>query len=126
VGGHRHSILLVEDEAGTRESLGVLLEQAGHSVLRVLNCKEALAALRGFRSCAILLDLAMPEKDGFEFRRRQLLDAQLAKVPVLVVSAGSYRQEAEARKLGMHAFFRKPMNLSAFTTVLHRACSRLT
>ena len=51
---------------------------------------EALALLAsGLRPAVILLDLHMPNVDGWEFRKRQLQDAALAEIPVAVVSAAS-------------------------------------
>ena len=122
---HRHSILLVEEEADIREPVGWPLEHAGYNVLGVSQGREALAALRGgFRPCAILLDLAMPEMDGFEFRRQQLEDPTLAGIPV-VVSSGGYVNETEVRKLGL-TFLRKPMDFDTCMAAIHRACDRLT
>jgi CheY-like chemotaxis protein len=73
--GHQHSVLLAEDDSDTRESLVAFLEHAGSNVLAVSHGRDALAALRGgFRPCVILLDLAMPDMDGWQFRRTQLAD----------------------------------------------------
>ena len=85
--------------------------------------REALDVLAGgLRPCAIVLDLVMPEMDGFAFRRAQLADPQLAAIPVLLGSGAGYVNEAKARKLGMRVFFRKPMDLDAFTRALQEHC----
>jgi CheY-like chemotaxis protein len=124
---HRHSLLLVEDDAEIREPATALLEDTGYNVLNVSHGRQALAALRGgFRPCAILLDLAMPEMDGLEFRRHQLADSELAAIPVVVVSSGGYDREMGARQLGLTTFLRKPMDLNACIAAVHRACARLT
>jgi two-component system, chemotaxis family, chemotaxis protein CheY len=112
---HRHGFLLVDDDADTREALLILLEGEGYEGFGAANGREALDLLRrGFRPCMILLDLAMPEMDGLGFRRAQLSDPELAAIPVVVVSAGASSKEAEARRLGMATFLRKPMDLEAF------------
>jgi CheY-like chemotaxis protein len=120
---HRHTVLIVDDDAMMRDALAALIEQRGYNAVAVDGGQEALKVLRGgLRPCAILLDLVMPLMSGFAFRRAQLADPQLAAIPVLVVSGGGYVNEAKARKLGMRVFFRKPMDLDAFTRALHEHC----
>src|SRR5689334_1568939 len=83
---HRHSILLVEDDYDTRGALVLLIEHLGMEVVEALNGREALDRLRGgFRPCLVLLDMAMPDMDGVEFRRAQLADPALAAIPVAVL-----------------------------------------
>ena len=120
---HRHTVLIVDDDPMMREALAVLIEQRGYHAVGVGSGREALNVLTGgLRPCAILLDLVMPEMDGFVFRRAQLADPQLAAIPVLVVSGVGYVNETKARKFGMTVFFRKPMDLDAFTRTLHDHC----
>ena len=73
----------------------------------------------GLRPCLIVLDMAMPEMDGFEFRRQRMADPTLAELPVAVMSGGGWATDADARKLGLTLFFRKPVEpaelLRAFT-----------
>lgn len=120
---HRHGVLLVEDDADTRDALLALLEGSGYEVTVADNGRRALAALRmGLRPCVILLDLAMPVMDGFAFRRSQLDDPDLAAIPVLVVSGGGWANETDARRLGMATFFRKPMDVDAFFAAVAESC----
>lgn len=59
------SILLVDDDADSRELLGELLRAQGHDVYLSQNGKEALSMLPGLpRPCTVLLDLNMPEMGG--------------------------------------------------------------
>jgi CheY-like chemotaxis protein len=122
---HRHGILLAEDDADTRDAMLALLEHEGYEATAVCNGREALDILHeGFRPCVILLDLAMPEMDGFEFRRHQVADPDLATIPVFVVSAGAYTKEYEARRMGLETFFRKPMDMATFMAAVPRHCQR--
>ena len=119
-GTHRHAVLVVEDDHDTREAFTLLAASVGLDVLAVENGRAALRTLRdGLRPCLIVLDMAMPEMDGFEFRRQQLADPTLAKLPVAVMSGGGWATEADARKLGLTLFLRKPVEpaelLRAFT-----------
>ena len=120
---HRHTVLVIDDDDMMRDALATLIEQRGYNAVAVGSGREGLNLLKGgLRPCAILLDLVMPLMDGFAFRRAQLADPQLAAIPVLVVSGAAAVNAAKARKLGMTVFFRKPMDLDAFTRALHEHC----
>jgi CheY-like chemotaxis protein len=86
---HRPSVLVVEDDQDMRDIELQLLELHGWLAHSASDGVEALEALRRHRPSLILLDLAMPRMDGFEFRKRQraLPDERLANVPIVVVSA---------------------------------------
>src|SRR5204862_830945 len=122
---HRHGVLVVEDDADTRESTIAVLEHEAYDAIAVCNGREALDLLRqGFRPCVILLDLAMPEMNGYEFREAQRSDPELSSIPVFVVSAASYAKEADARRAGLETFFRKPLEIDAFMAAVRRHCQR--
>jgi CheY-like chemotaxis protein len=109
-GDHRHSVLIVEDDYDTRESIVDLVHAVGLNAVAADNGRAALQLLRdGFRPCLIVLDMAMPDMDGFTFRREQLADPTIADVPVAVMSGGGWAVEADARKLGLMVFLRKPV-----------------
>jgi two-component system response regulator MprA len=79
---------VIEDEPDLRDLLRILLEMEGYHVVCAANGIEALARLEADpRAGVILLDLAMPVMDGFTFRMRMLADPQLARIPVILVSA---------------------------------------
>jgi CheY-like chemotaxis protein len=80
-------VLVVDDDAGQRQLLRRMLEPEGFTVVEAENGRAALARLQEMRPTAILLDLMMPEMDGFEFvaecRRRESWRA----IPIVVVTA---------------------------------------
>ncbi|HKX02301.1 MAG TPA: GAF domain-containing protein, partial [Methylomirabilota bacterium] len=80
-------VLVVDDDAGQRQLLRRMLEPEGFTVVEAENGRAALARLQEIRPTAILLDLMMPEMDGFEFvaecRRRESWRA----IPIVVVTA---------------------------------------
>ncbi|HXM46162.1 MAG TPA: response regulator [Bryobacteraceae bacterium] len=80
-------VLVVDDEAGTRELLKEMLESDGYIPVLAANGKEALEALAQISVSAILLDLIMPEMDGFELLLRMKEDPGLRNIPVLVLTA---------------------------------------
>ena len=80
-------VLVVDDEAGTCELLKEMLESDGYIPVLAANGNEALEALAHISVSAILLDLIMPEMDGFEMLLRMKEDPGLRNIPVLVLTA---------------------------------------
>ena len=81
-------ILVVEDEVDARSALVDILELSGYRAAPAGNGREALDYLRkSSRPSLIILDLLMPEMDGWQFRTEQKKDASLASVPVVVITA---------------------------------------
>jgi CheY-like chemotaxis protein len=116
-------ILLVEDDAGAREALSEILREEGFDVTAAANGREALERLRaGERPCVILLDLVMPVMDGWEFRQRQLREATLAPIPVVVLTATT-GDGPEAVDPG--DVLRKPIDFDALLARVERHCSQV-
>jgi CheY-like chemotaxis protein len=108
-------ILVVEDDQEIRYCLSELLEEEGYQVRSVANGQEALAYLRAAHQPPrlILLDLAMPVMDGWQFRSEQKRDPALAKIPVVVVAAASKRG-TQVADVEAEAFVPKPLDLDHF------------
>ena len=81
-------IAVVDDDTDLRETLGELLFEEGYEAQLFENGRKALDFLRsGGRPKLILLDLMMPEMNGWQFREEQLKDAALRDIPVVVMTA---------------------------------------
>ncbi|MDO8430776.1 MAG: response regulator [Candidatus Binatus sp.] len=90
VGSSGRRILVVEDDADAREALVDILEVSGYEVVPAENGKKALEYLKASSPPSLIIrDLLMPEMDGWEFRARQRENPELARVPVVVVTAFS-------------------------------------
>src|SRR4051794_9814888 len=88
-------VLIVEDDEDLREMMAQMLNIEGFSTATASNGREALDYLHSTRRPnVILLDLMMPVMDGWEFRRQQQADPQIAPVPVIVLSALDQRRAA--------------------------------
>jgi adenylate cyclase len=83
----RGRLLVVDDNKEGRELLQTLLEQLGHSAATAASGQEALARLTREPFDLILLDVMMPEMDGFAVLERLKADESLRHIPVLMVSA---------------------------------------
>jgi CheY-like chemotaxis protein len=88
-------VLVIEDDLGTRKGVQEILEGEGFVVEGAADGEEALRYLReNAPPVFILLDLAMPGMTGWEFRREQLEDPDLRRIPVVVMT--SYEEYDEA------------------------------
>src|SRR5262245_53708981 len=84
-------ILVVDDNDACRNTLKTVLECRGYEVVCANDGQEALNYLRsGLRPSIILLDLEMPDMNGFEFRAIQREEEALRGIPVILVSGESY------------------------------------
>ena len=105
-------VLIVEDSENSAATLEIaLLGIPGLSVLLASSAMEALQILGGEGSSvgAIVTDLNMPRMDGFELIRRVRENRNLARTPIVVVSADSDPATPErVAQLGVSAFFPKP------------------
>jgi CheY-like chemotaxis protein len=114
------TVLVVDDDPDLRDAIASLLEDVGHRVLTASNGLEAIRKLRETRPSVVLLDLMMPESDGYDFRRRQLADPTLADIPVVAMTA-SGRAEGRIDEIAPAAFVREPFEFDGLLEILHRA-----
>jgi CheY-like chemotaxis protein len=82
-------ILVVEDDADTREALSEILDCAGYSVALAENGLRALESVQRDLPALILLDLSMPVMDGLTLLSNLRKRSELANVPVIVMSANA-------------------------------------
>ena len=113
----KRRVLLVDDEVDQAVALGKLIELEGHDTMVVHSAAAALEAARDFAPEVALLDIGMPDMDGFELARR--LRAEQAGRPLLLVAVTGYGQDA-ARfdAAGFDAHLLKPLRLDALRELL--------
>jgi len=112
-------VLIVDDEAETRTVLREFLEQAGYASAEAANGLEALAQAERLLPHAILLDIRMPDLDGFEVCRRLKANPGTKLIPVIVVTA--VQNDALNRlayEVGALACIVKPFRLEALLTTV--------
>jgi CheY-like chemotaxis protein len=103
------SILVVDDDADIRHSLTEILVDEGYAALTAGNGSEALSLIRANHAPSlIVLDLMMPVMDGYEFLAEQKRDEDLARIPVVVVTADVRKRPEE---LGVAAVVAKPFSV---------------
>jgi hypothetical protein len=94
------SVLVVEDDAPTRELLVRVLEKRGWRVAEARNGREALDAVARLEPRLVLLDLMMPEMDGFEFLESIRRTEMGRSIPVIVLTAKTLTEEDRRRLNG--------------------------
>ena len=115
-------ILIVEDDSALREALAQVLSDEGYELFSARDGLEAVNCLKkGNRPDVILLDLSMPVVNGWEFRMFQKRDPELARIPVVLITAGGYSRE-EVAWLEPSALIPKPVDLDVLLAVIRRFC----
>jgi len=118
----RRRILIVEDDADMRESLGEILQYEGYDVAGAANGRDALNLLRQAEApCLILLDLMMPIMSGWEFREQQRRDPELSRIPVAVLT-GVRNSPEQISELDAVGYFQKPVDLGALLATVAEYC----
>jgi excisionase family DNA binding protein len=107
----RRLILIVDDDDRLREFVRVNLEMEGYAVREASNATEGLAALEDEPPDLILLDVMMPQVDGWEMLRRVQQRHGVGTIPVIMFS-GKVDDEAlkRATSRGAQGFIGKPFN----------------
>lgn len=107
-------LLLVEDNADTRELLTIDLESRGYRVVAAESGEQALALLATLRPDLILSDLAMPGMSGYDFLKRARRMDGMRSVPAFAVTASTLEEDlGRARESGFAGHFTKPVDVRA-------------
>lgn len=112
-------IVVVEDEPNIIEAISFILGRAGWKVTAHANGETAVAAIRRIRPAAVLLDVMLPGRSGYDILRDLRADPDLAALPVLMLTArGQKKDRALAEGLGVTRFMTKPFSNSDLLAAL--------
>jgi DNA-binding response OmpR family regulator len=92
-------ILCIDDEKEIIDLIRLILNRKGYDVAGAIGGEEGLAKARSWKPDLVLLDLMMPDMDGWEVFHRIRADEALTGIPVIVVTA---RAQSIDRVLGLH------------------------
>jgi CheY-like chemotaxis protein len=93
-------VLLIEDDETTRDMMRSMLEREGWKVTEAANGREGLERVAESQPNVILLDLMMPEMDGFEFVVKLRRHPEWSDIPVVVITAKELTVEDRQRLNG--------------------------
>jgi signal transduction histidine kinase/DNA-binding NarL/FixJ family response regulator len=111
--GHKRQILIVDDNAINREILTILLKKLGFEITEAVNGRDGLEKANEFQPDLILLDVMMPEVNGFEmiYQIRQL--SGFKEVIVIAISASAFPQtQQQILAAGCNDFLAKPIQFT--------------
>jgi two-component system, chemotaxis family, CheB/CheR fusion protein len=117
-GNHRlYRILVVDDEKDTARTLAEVLEANGHRTVAVHDGPAALTALETFEPDVVLLDLGLPEMDGYEVAKRIRAQGRLGGAFLIAVT-GYQSDTARLRQAGFDRHLMKPPDLRKLDAML--------
>lgn len=120
-------ILLVEDNDLNRQMLDDYLDVCGYQVLSLPGGSGFFQALADFQPNLILLDLRLPDINGYTLLEQLQQETEWRHIPVIVVSAYAFRADQQrALSLGVRQYFVKPVNLSDLRKAIQEELSGLT
>jgi CheY-like chemotaxis protein len=116
------TILIVDDDASTREVVTAALERSGARVFIAASAAEGWTALHACTPHVLISDVAMPVEDGFSFMRRIRNSSPIGdRVIAIALSAfADPRSEASARAAGFSAFLAKPVRSEDLVNAVYR------
>src|SRR5947207_3116141 len=105
-------VLIIDDNRDGADALGLLLEELGHQVHVTYSGAQALDVASAFRADLLLVDLIMPEMDGYRFATRIRENPSFTHTKVVAITGqDSAERKAMAQKAGFDKYLMKPVQL---------------
>ncbi len=112
-------VLVIDDEIDTCKMLATGLKLLGFETDFALSALQAFKKMDVETPSAVVLDLMMPDADGYEVMRRMRANPAMAKLPIVIVSATAQpNAEADCKKAGASFFMRKPVSLQTLSEII--------
>ena len=114
------TILVADDVALNRQLVAGYFEGTGHKLITATNGREALEKAERHRPDLILMDMRMPELNGYDTTQLLKANPALKHIPVIAVTASSFREEEARARRVCEGFIRKPFNRAELIAELAR------
>ncbi len=109
------NILIVEDNIDNYELVRFLLQRSGHDAVWARSGREAIDMLKTERPDLILMDLSLPEIDGWTATERIKSDPETKHIPIIALTAHALPGDRKrALDVGCDGYLSKPMNIELF------------
>jgi two-component system cell cycle response regulator DivK len=106
------TVLIVEDDPSNRKYFRDVLENEGHKILEADNGLTALALCQEHTPDLVLMDIQLPELSGYHATKRIKECAELASIPIVVVTAFAMNEDKERfRDSGYDGYLTKPVSV---------------
>ncbi|MFZ5879649.1 MAG: response regulator [Chloroflexota bacterium] len=117
----KKTILYVEDNPDNRSLIRRVLEAEGYAILEAPHASAALALLKTTRPDLILMDINMPEMDGYTLTARIRALPAMSQVPIIAVTANVMRGDREkSLEAGCDGYIQKPIDIDALPNQIER------
>jgi CheY-like chemotaxis protein len=119
-------VMVIDDDTDVSGAIIEVLEDAAYTTIAATNGREALELLRTLDPlpCVLLLDLMMPEMDGWSFRNEQLDDPALRSIPVVVLTAHGGPNDPPVRGVASADVLQKPIGLQTLLQKVEEHCGK--
>jgi DNA-binding response OmpR family regulator len=119
-------ILSIEDDPEMRGLLQLILERKGYHVIGVKRGELGLELLKSLKPDVLLLDLMLPDIDGWKIYGQMKADEELADVPVIIISARDPKQDAAAgfEVEGDDQYLQKPFEIDHLVNTVYKAVEK--
>lgn len=116
---NNNKILVVEDEESLLKLESILLTSKGYLVTGVMDGRAALEEIKMNRPDLVILDIMLPEIDGFEVCRRIKESSETKTIPVVMLTAKKSTQDVErGKQVGADAYITKPFRSARVMEVI--------
>ena len=118
-------ILIVEDDMDNYELVRFILERAGYDVFLAVNGRDGVAAARWQKPDLILMDLGMPEMDGWNAARQLKAEEATKSIMLFALTAHTLPSERKrAIEAGCDGYVSKPIHMDGFLRMIEGAFGR--
>ena len=122
-----HTILVVEDEQGIREAIGIYMKNQGYNVILDANGKEGLEKIETNDIHLAIVDIMMPVMDGIAATKAiRAMDRADAKIiPIIAMTANAFEEDAKrCLAAGMTAHLAKPFQIEDVEKTIVGCCGK--
>ena len=111
-------LLVVDDNRDAADSLAMLCESEGHAARVAYSSAEALEAAPLFRPDVALLDIGLPDIDGYELAKQLRRKGDTKPLLIAITGYGQTEDRLRAQAAGFDYHFVKPVNIDSLLTLL--------
>jgi CheY-like chemotaxis protein len=112
-------VLVIEDRPVQAKLISKMLELLGYEAQSALSAREALTAMRGFKPQVVLLDIGLPDANGYQLADLIHKDLEFKSVPIIAVT-GYDRDEDKSKLVGIDLHLVKPITADDLRSAFSR------
>jgi two-component system, cell cycle response regulator DivK len=124
---NKNTILYVEDNPDNRILIRRVLESEGYAVIEAINAAQALELLESNNINLVLMDINMPDMDGYALTAKIKAIQKFSKIPIVAVTANVMRGDREkSLEAGCDGYIQKPIDIDTLSQQIERFILRST